>query len=192
MSIEKILNSILQCIGDSFSSTENIGYCLTKENEVIGDVKSIYTQLDPNLRTHLLSMGQRALSSKKKCCMVGSGTKSLICIYPIILKGDTVGFIWIFDKFNSTTSEVNSSEESIPNITRKDNYFMSKNTKEFLIDDIYKPVSILLNYQQLLPEKFDDRSFMYSYIRISTEELVKINEKIDTLLSHMILDESFF
>lgn len=48
--------------------------------------------------------------------------------------------------------------------------------------EIRNPLAIVLGSLQLLPQRLGDRDFIYSFLRIATQELVRVNNSIESLL----------
>lgn len=186
-SVNQTLADIIETVGNSFPSIKRVGFYQVDQNRNIVDRLSKPNQPDDQQETTILSMGKRAMDDKEKHSMIDPETKSVSCVQPISANGHVLGFIWIYDNYNSEkngeacslTVEGNSQDKA------DEDCDTPKSMLDFLIDEVYKPITMLLSYHQLLPEKFDDRSFMYSFTRISTQELVKINNKIDVILDHV-------
>lgn len=48
--------------------------------------------------------------------------------------------------------------------------------------EIRNPLAIVLGSLQILPRRMDDRDFIFSFLRVATEELVRVNNSIESLL----------
>jgi len=58
--------------------------------------------------------------------------------------------------------------------------------------EIRNPLAIVLGSLQILPRRMDDRNFIYSFLRVTTQELVRVNNSIESLLDFARLSQPCF
>ncbi|MCL6477823.1 MAG: hypothetical protein K6T65_05350 [Peptococcaceae bacterium] len=61
-----------------------------------------------------------------------------------------------------------------------------------LAHEIRNPLAIVLGSLQILPRRMDDRDFLYSFLRVATQELARVNNSIESLLDFARLSQPQF
>lgn len=58
--------------------------------------------------------------------------------------------------------------------------------------EIRNPLAIVLGSLQILPRRLGDREFLYSFLRIATQELIRVNNSIEALLDFARFSQPIF
>lgn len=127
----------------------------------------------------LLADNRRQYFSKSSLLLPGGHIKELNYIIALLsgegLPEDVPGKVILFE-------DLEGSKEEEKRLERANKLATLGELAASLAHEIRNPLSIVLGSLQLLPRRFGDREFVYSFLRVATQELIRVNNSIESLL----------
>lgn len=78
--------------------------------------------------------------------------------------------------------DLERSKEEESRLLRADKLATMGELAASIAHEIRNPLAIVLGSLQLLPQRFADRDFVYSFLRVATQELIRVNNSIEAML----------
>lgn len=92
-----------------------------------------------------------------------------------VLPEDIPGKIILFE-------DLEGSKDEEKRLERADKLATLGELAASIAHEIRNPLSIVLGSLQLLPQRLGDRDFVYSFLRVAAQELIRVNNSIESLL----------
>lgn len=133
-----------------------------------------------NISDKLLANNQTQYFSKSTVVLPDGQIRELNYIIAFMsgrhgLPDDMPGKVILFE-------DLESSREEAKRLERADKLATLGELAASIAHEIRNPLAIVLGSLQLLPQRLGDRDFVYSFLRIATQELVRVNNSIEALL----------
>lgn len=171
---EKLFSPILNLVGDSFSTIAYMGIYLKETGAFFPNSQSNFESFCKDFISEIESLGKRAMVDEKTHTVISDNSRYLISIGPVYNGKNVIGFAWVCSLIQI---------EEIQKLTQAAKLDTFAEVAGYLANEFRDPIAMILSSLQLLPQRLDDRIFLYSFIRITTQELVRINDKIESFLN---------
>lgn len=128
----------------------------------------------------LLAAKQKQYFSKSAIVLPEGRTREINYIIAFFtdergLPEDMTGTVIVFEDLERSKEEENR-------LLRADKLATLGELSASIAHEIRNPLAIVLGSLQLLPQRLSDRDFIYSFLRVATHELIRVNNSIEALL----------
>ncbi|MCL6638161.1 MAG: hypothetical protein K6T80_00590 [Firmicutes bacterium] len=128
----------------------------------------------------LMTAGEKQFSATTLITLPGGRQKELD--YIIAFLNDTHGLPEALSGKVIVFEDLERSKEEEKRLLRADKLATLGELAASIAHEIRNPLAVVLGSLQLLPHRFGNREFVYSFLRVATQELIRVNNSIEALL----------
>ncbi len=174
---DKIISTVQKFVGEAFPIIAYAGIYLEGMGFLPSNSESDSENFYEDFFNEVESVGKKAMEDEKVYTIISDNNRYLVSVKPVYINEIVAGFAWVCDQMQIF------QVEEVQKITQAAKLDTFAKVADYLVSEFRDPIAMVLSSLQLLPQRLDDRIFLYSFIRIATQELVMINNKIESFLN---------